>query len=126
MIILGIVIGCVMGIIIGVCIANNKANKNNTEPNIIYQTSHTNTQDLLQKPYTATVSTCSKENQRIKDNILLEMEMGEKYTVSEIVQKLSSYMGITHQKTSGLMSQLHSEQKLHRFENIGKVYFALA
>ena len=126
MIILGIVIGCVMGIIIGICIANNKANKNNTEPNIIYQTSHTNTQDLLQKPYTSTVSTCSQENQRIKDNILLEMEMGEKYTVSEIVQEFACCEGLTHQKISALMRQLCVEEKVYRFENKGRMYFTLA
>ena len=126
MIILGIVIGCVMGIIIGVCVANNKANENNTEPNITYQTSYAKTQDLLQKPYTTTISTYSKENQRIKDNILLEMKMGKAYTTSDLIQELACCEGLTNQKTSALMRQLCVEEKVHRFENKGRMYFTLA
>ena len=116
-----------MGIIIGVCIANGKANENNTEPNITYQTPHTNAQDLLQKSYTPTIGMSEETKQRIKNNILLEMEKGKKYTVSEIINKLSCYDPyITTQGVSALMRQLYSEQKLHRFESKDKVYYALA
>ena len=67
-----------------------------------------------------------EENEGIKTNIVNEMVKGERYTISEMLTKLSCCKDYTNQKISALVRQLVAEGELARVEEKGKAYFTLA
>jgi hypothetical protein len=53
------------------------------------------------------------------------METGRAYLVSEMINEFACCEGSTNQKISALMRQLCVEEKVDRFEDNGKYYYAL-
>lgn len=137
MIILGIVIGVIFGIIIGACLAKVDASNENENTKLSntqvekpkYTPIERPTRAPIEKPTNTQTETLTKtqiKNEKLKDNILEEMEIGKVYTISELIQALACCNECTNQKISALMRQLWVEEKVDRFEDNGKYFFTLA
>lgn len=137
MIILGIVIGVIFGIIIGACFIKVDASNENINTEVATSQVQKPTYTPIERPTrapiakptsakTETLTTTQIKNEKLKDNILEEMEIGKVYTTSELIQALACCNGYTNQKISALMRQLWVEEKIHCFDDNGKRYFTLA
>lgn len=66
------------------------------------------------------------ENVSLKEAILLYMEVGKAYTVTEVMKGCGELEGLSNQKVSALMKQLYDSGKLTKDIVKRKSYFALA
>lgn len=66
------------------------------------------------------------ENMGLKDAILAFMEVGQKYTVTDIMKGCAEVEGLSNQRVSALVRQLKDEGSLVREEIKRKAYFSLA
>lgn len=65
------------------------------------------------------------ENESIKDSILSAMEVGELYTITDMLKNFECCANLTNQRVSALVRQLKEEGLVERTENKGKAYFSL-
>lgn len=65
------------------------------------------------------------ENDKIKDNILASMEIGESYTITDMLKNFECCANLTNQKASALVRQLKEDGLVERTESKGKAYFSL-
>ena len=65
-------------------------------------------------------------NDGIKKAILESLEVGKKYTVTDIMKSVAECEGLSNQRTSALVRQLVIENALIRTEEKRKAYFSLA
>ena len=65
------------------------------------------------------------ENDRIKDEILASMQVGEAYTITDMLKNFDICAELTNQKVSSLVRQLKDEGLVERTESKGKAYFSL-
>jgi hypothetical protein len=65
-----------------------------------------------------------KENANIKAQIVAEMKIGCKYTISEMQKELPCCAELTNQKISALVKQLCLDNALTRVEDKRKAYFS--
>lgn len=65
------------------------------------------------------------ENQKIKSLVLLAMEPGEKYTVTELAKKVPECAEFSNQRMSAIVRQLKDAGLIARVEEKRKAYFQL-
>lgn len=66
------------------------------------------------------------ENVTLKESILASLEVGKKYTITEIMSHCSAVSGLSNQRVSALVRQLKEEGQLIREEIKRKAYFSLS
>lgn len=66
------------------------------------------------------------ENVTLKEAILLSMEVGKAYTVTDIMKQCSEVAELSNQRVSALVRQLLLDGKVTREEVKRKAYFSLA
>lgn len=62
-------------------------------------------------------------NENIKAEILSGMEVGKRYTVTDLMKEIDACAGLSNQRTSALVRQLVIENSLERIEEKRKAYF---
>lgn len=70
-----------------------------------------------------------KQNEQVKDGILSNMEVGERYTIGDMLMKFDCFeAGTSPQRVSALLSQMGAKGtgEIVRTEEKGKAYFSLA
>lgn len=65
------------------------------------------------------------ENKGLKEEILLFMEVGKQYTVTDVMKGCKAVEGLSNQRVSALVRQLLLEGKVTREEIKRKAYFSL-
>ena len=65
------------------------------------------------------------ENQKIKSLILLAMEPGEKYTVTELAKRVPECAEFSNQRMNAIVKQLKDAGLIVRIEEKRKAYFQL-
>lgn len=65
-----------------------------------------------------------KENMDIKEKILAEMVVGERYTISEMIKVLPCCKELKNQKISALLRQMIVDNAIVRVEDKRKAYFS--
>lgn len=66
------------------------------------------------------------ENEGLKEAILASMEVGSKYTITDIMKNCSAVADLSNQRVSALVRQLKESGELVREEIKRKAYFSLA
>lgn len=66
------------------------------------------------------------ENANLKVDILASFNVGEKYTITEIMKRCEAVADLSNQRVSALVRQLKEEGHLVREEIKRKAYFSLA
>lgn len=67
-----------------------------------------------------------KANAELKDKILVEMEEGKAYTISDMLKSLECCADLSNQKVSAIMKQLVEGNLVVRTEDKRKAYFSKA
>ena len=65
-------------------------------------------------------------NEGLKSAILEGMELGVKYSITDMIKSIPALENLTNQKVSALVRQLVAEKVVVRTEEKGKALFALA
>ena len=63
-------------------------------------------------------------NEGIKSAILEGMEVGKRYTITDLIKSIPACSDLTNQRVSNLVRQLISEGKVERVEEKRKAYFS--
>lgn len=63
-------------------------------------------------------------NENIKSAIVEGMEVGKKYTITELIKCIPTCSDLTNQRVSNLVRQLIAEGKVERVEEKRKAYFS--
>lgn len=64
-----------------------------------------------------------KANEGIKNNILDGMEVGKRYTVTDLIKNIDAIADFSNQKISALVNQLVKAELVNKIEEKRKTYF---
>lgn len=64
-----------------------------------------------------------EENSKIKEAILNYMEVGTKYTITDIIKGCAECADLTNQRVSALVRQMYNDTLVDRVEEKRKTYF---
>ena len=79
---------------------------------------------LDNKKASKTMSKAQVENEEIKENILVLMEVGTNYTCTQILKMLDDERVVSQQKVSALMNALFKDGKVEKILDKKATYFS--